>query len=138
MGGGTSAGSKAVDAYLRKVPPRMRAVLQELRTTIRAAAPQAEEVISYQMPAFRHQGILVYYAAFTDHCSFFPASVVTARRFARELKPFAAGKGTVHLTPERPLPAALVTRIVRARVAENERRAAAKRRPRTPASKKTR
>ncbi len=118
-----SAAPKDVDEYLARVPPEMRTVLQELRRTIRAAAPEAEEVISYQMPAFRHYGMLVYYAAFSDHCSFFPASVVTARKFASELKPFAAGKGTLRFTPEHPMPKGLVTRIVKARVAENEARA---------------
>ncbi len=115
-------GRAAVDAYLEKVPPDMRKALESLRKTIRAAAPDAEETISYQMPAFRHHGNLLYYAAFSDHCSLFIGSVLTQRRFAAELKPFAAGKGTVHFTPEHPLPAALVTRIVKARVAENEAR----------------
>lgn len=104
----------------------MRAALQKLRKTIKAAAPEAEEVISYNMPAFRHQGILVYYAAFKDHCSLFVGSAAAHKKFAVELKPFAGGKGTVHFTPERPLPAALVTRIVKARVAENEARALTK------------
>ncbi len=132
-----SAGAERVDAYLAKVPADQRAALQTLRDAIRAAAPEAEEVISYGMPAFRRYGVLVYYAAFRDHCSFFPGSVVTQRRFAKELKAFAAGKGTVHFTPERPLPAELVMRIVRARVAENEARTAAKRRT-APSSKKSR
>ena len=103
----------------------MRAALQKLRKTIREAAPEAEEVISYHMPAFRHHGMLVYYAAFKDHCSFFMGSASARRRFAEELKLFAAGKGTVHFTPQRPLPTALVRRIVKARVAENEARARA-------------
>ncbi len=123
MASATSAAPKDVDEYLARVPPKMRMVLQELRRTIRSAAPMAEEVISYRMPAFRHHGILVYYAAFSDHCSFFPASVVTARKFASELKPFAAGKGTLRFTPEHPMPKSLVTRIVKARVVENEARA---------------
>ncbi len=126
MAGHASAGCDAVEAYLAKVPPAMRDALQRLRRTIQAAAPKAEEVISYQMPAFRYQGNLVYYAAFRDHCSLFIGSVDTQRKFAEELKPFAAGKGTVHFTPERPLPAPLVTRIVKARVAENEARARAR------------
>lgn len=119
-------GRDAVDAYLAKVPPEMRDALQDLRRTIRAAAPKAEEIISYRMPAFRYLGNLVYYAAFADHCSLFIGSVVTQRKFAAELRPFAAGKGTVHFTPDRPLPAALVTRVVKARVAENEARARVK------------
>ena len=89
---------------------------------MKAAAPDADEVISYQMPAFRQDGMLVYYAAFKDHCSFFVGSAQSRRRFSTELKPFEAGKGTVHFTPDRPLPADLVTRIVKARVAENATR----------------
>jgi uncharacterized protein YdhG (YjbR/CyaY superfamily) len=120
----TQAGLKSVDEYLAGVPPNFRAALQRLRKTIHSAAPGAEEVISYAMPAFRQDGILVYYAAFKDHCSFFVGSVVVARRFAAEAKPFDAGKGTFHFTPERPLPAALVRRVVKARIEENAARRA--------------
>ena len=126
MRSGRSA-PKTVDEYLARVPSGQRAVLQALREAIRSAAPDAKEVISYRMPAFRHRGVLVYYAAFEDHCSFFVASPTLRRQFAAEMKPFAAGKGTLHFTPERPLPPGLVKRIVRARVAENEARASAKR-----------
>ncbi len=111
---------RTVDEYFDRLQPESRAALQRLRRTIRAAAPEAEEVISYRMPAFKHHGMLVYYAAFKDHLSLFVGSPAVRRKFARELKPFAAGKGTVHFTRERSLPAGLVTRIVRARVAENE------------------
>lgn len=131
-----SSAPKSVDEYLAKVPADMRAALQELRKTIQAAAPEAEEVISYQMPAFRHHGMLVYYAAFSDHCSFFVGSPAVRRKFAAELKPFAAGKGTVHFTPQRPLPAGLVKRIVKARVVENEARTPAKRRTAARTSKR--
>lgn len=132
------AGSKDVDEYLAKVPDDSRAALQELRRTIRAAAPVAEETISYGMPAFRHHGMLVYYAAFSDHCSFFVGSSTLRRTFAAELKPFAAGKGTARFTPERPLPASLVTRIVKARVAENEAKAKGKGRGARASSKRAR
>ncbi len=138
MTGQERTGEPAVEAYLAKAPADMRAALQALRKTIRAAAPQAEEVISYRMPAFRHGRILVYYAAFKGHCSFFIGSVVTQRKFARELRPFAAGKGTVHFTPDRPLPAALVTRIVKARIAENEARGRAAGRAPTKSPKRSR
>jgi uncharacterized protein YdhG (YjbR/CyaY superfamily) len=134
----SETGRKSVDAYLAKVPPEMRESLERLRRTIRAAAPDAEEVISYQMPAFRHRGNLVYYAAFRDHGSLFIGSIVTQRKFAAELKSFAAGKGTVHFTPEQPLPAALVTRIVKARVAENEARARLKEQTSSRTKKKPR
>lgn len=114
--------AKTVDEYLARVPPEFRTALTRLRKTIQAAAPEAVEVISYQMPAFRLNGVLVYYAAFKDHCSFFVAGAQTRRKFAEELAPFESGKGTLHFTPERPLPAGLVTRIVKARVAENAAR----------------
>ena len=110
---------KSIDEYLARVPPKFRAPLQRLRKTIQAAAPDAEEVISYRMPAFRQNGMLVYFAAFEDHCSLFVGSATVRRRFSAELKPFMRGKGTLHFTPDRPLPAGLVTRIVKARVAEN-------------------
>ena len=110
---------KTVDEYMARVPPKFRTALQQLRKTIKDAAPDADEVISYRMPAFRQNGMLVYYAAYEDHCSLFPASAKVRRQFSAELKPFEAGKGTLHFTPDRPLPAALVTRIVKARLAEN-------------------
>lgn len=136
----------SVDEYLAAVPPKYRAALEKLRRTIRAAAPEAEETISYGMPAFRQDGMLVYYAAFQDHGSFFIGSPAARRRFAEELRPFAGGKGTVRFTLEHPLPANLVTRIVTARVAENARRrsdprrtsAGTARRPRRPAARKAR
>jgi uncharacterized protein YdhG (YjbR/CyaY superfamily) len=107
---------------LGRVPTKFRLALQRLRKTIKAVAPDAEEVISYGMPAFRQNGMLVYYAAFKDHCSFFVGSAQCRREFSTELKPFERGKGTLHFTPERPLPSDLVTRIVKARVAENASR----------------
>jgi len=113
---------KTVDEYMARVPPKFRATLQRLRETIQAAAPGAEEVISYRMPAFRQNGMLVYFAAFDEHCSFFVGSSKVRRQFSAESKPFVAGKGTLRFTPERPLPAGLVTHIVKARVAENDAR----------------
>ncbi len=81
------------------------------------------------MPAFKHQGPLVYYAAFKDHCSFFPASTTVMRRFATELKRYDnTSKGTIRFPADKPLPAALVTRMVKARVAENEARQASRKR----------
>jgi uncharacterized protein YdhG (YjbR/CyaY superfamily) len=122
----SSTSSTDVDAYLAAVPPKFRKELEKLRRTIRSAAPDAEERISYGMPAFRQGGMLVYYAAFQDHLSFFVGSPGARNRFAAELKPFETGKGTVRFTPDRPLPAGLVRRIVKARVAENVARNAKK------------
>ncbi len=76
------------------------------------------------MPAFQQNGMLLYYSAFKDHCSLFGVSAQVRRQFAAELKPFEAGKGTLQFTPEKPLPADLVARIVKARVAENTNRRA--------------
>jgi uncharacterized protein YdhG (YjbR/CyaY superfamily) len=111
-----------VDEYLARVPPKPRAALQRLRKAIKAAAPEAGEVISYGMPAFRQDGMLVYYAAFKDHCSLFVGSAKVRSQFAAELKPFKAGKGTLQFTPEKPLPAGLIKRIVKVRLAENAAR----------------
>src|SRR5204862_2572004 len=103
-----------------------RAALEKLRKTIKAAALQATETISYQMPAFKKQGrFLVSYAAFKDHCSFFPASLAVMEALGDELQPFRAGKGTLRFTPDNPIPTALVRKIVKARIAEH---AAARRR----------
>ncbi|TLZ62454.1 MAG: DUF1801 domain-containing protein [Methanobacteriota archaeon] len=113
---------KTIDEYLARVPPKFRPALERLRNTIKAAAPEAEEVISYSMPAFRQNGMLVYFAAFEDHCSLFVASEKIRRQFSAELKPFRAGKGTLRFTPDRPIPAGLVARIVKLRVAENAAR----------------
>jgi uncharacterized protein YdhG (YjbR/CyaY superfamily) len=118
--------AKTVDEYLARVPPNFRTALQRLRKTIKAAAPDSEEVISYQIPAFRQNGMLLWYAAFKDHCSLFGISAPVWQRFSAELKPFEAGRGTFRFTPERPIPASLVTRIVKARLAENAARRARK------------
>ena len=111
-----------VGEYFDRLPPQSRDTLQRLRDTIRQAAPKAEEIISYGIPAFRLHGTLVYYAAFKDHYSFFVGSAAVRKQFARELRPFAGGKGTVRFTRERPLPDRLVKRIVRERLAEDRRK----------------
>ena len=108
-----------VAAYLARLPPAQRVVLDHLRATIAAAAPEAAEVISYRMPAFKWHGRrLVYYAAFGDHFSLFPASYAVMERLADELGPYVSGKATLQFTAERPLPDRLVTRIVELRLAE--------------------
>ena len=122
------ASSTPIDEYFARVPTDMRRALMDLRRTIRSAAPDAEEVISYGMPAFRQHRVLVYYAAFKDHCSFFPGSATVRRKFSRELKRFEGGKGTFRFTPQQPIPPDLVKRIVKMRVAENESRATERRR----------
>ena len=94
--------------------------LERLRRTIRSAAPDAEECISYQLPAFRLNGILVAFGARAHHCAFYPMSGTTVAAFQDELKAFETSKGTVRFDPRKPLPAALVRRMVKARIAENE------------------
>jgi len=110
---------KSVDDYLAEVPEPQRGALENLRKRIRAAAPEATEAISYQMPAFKQDDrFLVSYAAFRDHCSLFPASYAVMESFWDELQPYYSGKGTLRFTPEKPIPAALVRKIVKARLRE--------------------
>ena len=111
----------SVAAYLRAVPPAPRAALQKLRRTIKAVAPEATEVISYGIPMFKHHGMLVGYAAFKDHCSLFMSTAMSAT-LRKALAPYVTSKGTIRFTADKPLPATLVRRLVKARIAQNERR----------------
>jgi len=114
-----------IDAYLEGVEPEKRAALEKLRKTIRAVVPNAEECISYGMPAFRLKGkALVAFAAAERHCSFFPMSGTTVERFRDELRGFDTSKGTIRFRPEKPIPAALVRRLVKSRVADIGQRSA--------------
>jgi uncharacterized protein YdhG (YjbR/CyaY superfamily) len=114
------AAPTSVEDYLAGLPEGPRAALERLRKTIRAAAPHATETISYQMPAFKHEGrFLVSYAAFKDHCSLFPASKKVLEAHGEALKPYFWGKGTLRFTVDKPIPAALVKRIVKTRIEEN-------------------
>jgi uncharacterized protein YdhG (YjbR/CyaY superfamily) len=110
----------SVDEYLAGVPEPARSTLKKVRAAIRAAAPrEATETISYGMPAFKYKGVLVWFAAFSDHCSLFPtASVIAA--FKDELKGYPTGKGTIHFSSDKPLPAALIKKLVKARLAQLE------------------
>jgi len=110
-----------VEAYLARVPEPARTTLKKIRATIRAAAPKAAtEAISYKIPSFQYKGALVWYAAFKNHCSFFPMDHSLAEEFGEDLKRCKILKGTIQFAVDRPLPKALVTRIVKARVAQNE------------------
>ena len=111
---------KDVDEYLAGVPEPARSTLNKIRAAIRSAVPpEATETISYRIPAFKYKGVLVWFAAFSNHCSLFPtASIVEA--FKNELKGFSTSKGTIHFPTDKPLPAALVRKMVKARVAQNE------------------
>jgi uncharacterized protein YdhG (YjbR/CyaY superfamily) len=109
---------KSHDEYLAAIPPEKRAALQRLRDDITAAAPKAEECISYGIPGFRLKGkLLVSYGAAAKHCAFYPGA--TALAFKKELKDYdTSGKGTIRFPAEKPLPSALVRKIVKARIAE--------------------
>jgi len=115
--------AKSVDEYISRYPPEVRKALTNLRKTIRDAAPEAEERISYQMPAYKYHGWLVYFAGFKNHCSLFVASLSLMKKFEKDLQHYDAKGATIHFTPERPLPASLVRKIVRMRMRENEERA---------------
>ena len=123
------AAPKDVDEYLAGVPEPARTTLTKVRAAIRAAVPaEATEAIGYRMPMFRYQGALVCYSAFSNHCSLFPMSLAVMAAFEKELKGFHTFKGTIHFPLDKPLPAALLKKIVKARIAEKERKQ--KRRPR--------
>ena len=108
-----------VDAYLAALPDDRRRVLEDLRETIRAAAPEATEQISYGMPAFKIDGrLLVSYAAFSRHFSLFPASGAVLDALGAEVRPFLSGQATLRFTADRRLPAETVTRIVAVRLGE--------------------
>jgi uncharacterized protein YdhG (YjbR/CyaY superfamily) len=112
----------SVADYLKAVPPAQRAILKKLRQTIKAAAPKATEVISYGIPAYKHHGMLVYFAAFTDHCSLFGVGAALMKQHHKALAPYKKSKGTIQFTVEQPLSLALVRKLVKARVAQNEAR----------------
>jgi len=115
-----SGGPKNVDEYLARIPEPARSTLGKIRATIRSAAPaEATETISYGIPAFKYKGVLVWFAAFSDHCSFFPTAAVI-ETFKNELKSYSTSKGTIQFPTEKPLPAALVKKMVKARVAQVE------------------
>jgi uncharacterized protein YdhG (YjbR/CyaY superfamily) len=113
-----SAKPRTINEYLARLSPEKRAALQKLRRAIKAAAPGAEECISYQIPAFRLDGrVLVWFGAATNHCSFYPGAFpITALR--DELEAYTTSKGTIRFPADSPLPAALVRKLVQARIAE--------------------
>jgi uncharacterized protein YdhG (YjbR/CyaY superfamily) len=109
-----------VDEYFARVPEPSRSVLMKLRAAIRSVLPRdATEIISYQIPAFARDGVIVWYAAFADHVSLFPRGSVLAK-FKDELGGFKTSKGTVQFPLDKPLPVALIKRIVKARLAEQD------------------
>jgi uncharacterized protein YdhG (YjbR/CyaY superfamily) len=124
---GSAAKSKTVakntDEYLARVPEPARSTLRKLRAMIRAAAPpEATEAISYGIPAFKYKGSLVWFAAFADHCSFFPGTSSLLPAFEKELKQFDTSKGTIRFPLDKPLPASIVKKLVKARAAQNDKK----------------
>ena len=119
----SSAVPKDIDEYLASVPEPARSTLNKVRAAIRSAAPpEATEGISYRIPTFRYKGGLVAFAAFSKHCSLFPMSLSVMAAFKNELKDFQVSKGTIRFPVDKPLPAALVKKLVKARVAQNEQK----------------
>ena len=115
----TASKPETIDEYLTGVSAEHRVVLQKLRNAIRSVVPQAEECISYGIPAFRLNGrALVFFGAWASHCSFYPGSSATLKKFRTDLKDFRSSKGTLRFTADKPLPIALVKKLVKARVAE--------------------
>jgi uncharacterized protein YdhG (YjbR/CyaY superfamily) len=111
--------AKSVDEYLAGTPESARSTLESIRTAIRSVVPdEATEGISYGIPTFKYKGMLVSFAAFKNHCSFFPASYAVIRKFRNDLKNFEVSKGTIRFPLYRHLPATLVKKMVRARLAE--------------------
>jgi uncharacterized protein YdhG (YjbR/CyaY superfamily) len=114
---------KTVDEYLASVNADHRDALKKIRQAIRAVAPKAEECISYGIPAFRLNGrSLVFFGAWANHCAFYPGSSLTLKKFRNEVRDFQTSKGTLRFSPGKPVPTALVKKLVKARIAENNNR----------------
>src|SRR5205809_2609911 len=116
----TKRSPKTIDEYLASVNANHRDALQKIREAIHAVAPNAEECISYGIPAFRLNGrSLVFFGAWANHCALYPGSSATLKKFRNELRDFQVSKGTIRFSTGEPLPAALVRKLVKARIAEN-------------------
>jgi len=121
-----AAKPKTIDEYLAALSEDKRAALEKLRKTIKAAAPKAEECISYQLAAFRQNGMLVALGATANHCAFYLMSSSTVEAHKDELKDYDTSKGTIRFQADKPLPVALVRKLVKARIAENAGRSKSK------------
>jgi uncharacterized protein YdhG (YjbR/CyaY superfamily) len=116
----SSPAPKTVNQYLSRVPQPARSHLNKMRATIRSAVPKdSVEIISYGILAFKQKRVLVWYAAFSNHCSLFPTAAII-EKFKNDLKPFSKSKGTIHFPTAKRLPTALIKKIVKARVAQAE------------------
>jgi uncharacterized protein YdhG (YjbR/CyaY superfamily) len=116
---------KNIDDYIASFPKDLQIILEQMRTIIRKAAPKAEEVISYAMPAFKLNSVLVYFAGYKNHIGLYPMpSAIIA--FKKELSIYKSSKGAVQFPLDKPLPSALITKMVKYRIAENLQKAKAK------------
>ena len=107
-----------VDAYFAALPEPARKAMSQIREAIRSVVPpEASEIISYRIPAFKHKKVLVWYAAFSSHCSLFPTAAVI-QAFKDELKPFSTSKGTIHFPLDKPMQVDLIKKLVQARVTD--------------------
>ena len=114
---------KTVDEYLAAVPEPARSALKKVRAAIRAVAPaETTEIISYGMPMFKYKGMLMGYAAYPKHCSLFLATSSLLEKFKNQLSRYQTSKGTIRFPTDKPLPASLVKKIVKARVAQNDQK----------------
>jgi uncharacterized protein YdhG (YjbR/CyaY superfamily) len=114
---------KNIDEYLAGIPEPARGTLSKVRAAIRSAVPkEATEAITYGMPTFKYKGSLMAFAAFKKHCSLFPMSMAVIAEFENELKGFHTFKGTIQFPPDKPLPATLLKKMVKARIRQNEAR----------------
>jgi uncharacterized protein YdhG (YjbR/CyaY superfamily) len=113
-----AAAPKTIDDYLAGVPEPAHSTMQKVRAAIRSSLPpSATETISYKIPAFRHGEVIIWFAAFANHCSLFPTARII-EMFKNELKPYTISKGTIQFPTGRPLPAALIKKMVKARLAQ--------------------
>ena len=119
MAGTKSNDTEGVDNYIANLPLEQQIALERVRQIIKNTGPEAVEFISYKMPAYHCHGMIGGFAAFKNHCSFFPWNAKTIEDFATELKDFKTSAGTIQFTPEKPIPEALLQKILRYRVADN-------------------
>ena len=116
----SGAPAKTVDEYLKNTPEPARSTLKHVRAVIKSVVPkETTEVISYRIPMFKYNGMLVGYAAFAKHCSLFPTGSGVIEKFAKELKGYQTSRGTIQFPSDKPLPEVLLKKIARQRVKEN-------------------
>jgi uncharacterized protein YdhG (YjbR/CyaY superfamily) len=119
--------SKEIDSYIAQFPPEVQAILEKVRATIRNAAPEAEETISYKMPSFKQHGILVHFAAWKEHIGLYPP-ISGNKTLEKAVARYAGPKGNLQFPLNEPIPYELIERIVKLRVKQDSERAAARRR----------